>query len=314
MTTVFRRVLLALLGIALAACGIGEPVAGPPNERVDPDSTAAPAETSPPEVIAPDDTEEPAPDDTEEPAPDDEAADPPAGEAVAPPEWLGTRVLEEGPKGYAEAQPTPPELTDRRLITEDLLPPPPDGEFASTIDAVPDEVAARSTWVEACPVDLADLRYVTLSFWGFDDRPHTGELLVHASAAEDLVTVFADLFAARFPIEEMRVTRADELDAPPTGDGNNTGAFVCRPSRDSARWSEHAHGLAVDINPFHNPLVRGETILPELATAYADRGWDRPGMIQPGDDVVQAFAAIGWSWGGDWSSLVDYMHFSHNGR
>ncbi len=243
-----------------------------------------------------------------------EPAAPSTGSAVPPPEWLGTRVLTPGPQGYAPAQPTPPELQDRRLITSDVLAPPSGEAFASTVREVPHEVAARSTWVEECPVALSDLRYVTVSFWGFDDRPHTGELLVHRGAAEDLVGVFGRLFDARFPIEEMRITRADELDALPTGDGNNTAAFVCRPSRDSQRWSEHAFGLAVDVNPFHNPLVKGDTILPELATAYADRTWERPGMVLAGSEVVEAFAAIGWSWGGTWSSLADYMHFSHNGR
>jgi len=30
--------------------------------------------------------------------------------------------------------------------------------------------------------------------------------------------------------------------------------------------------------------------------------------------VVAAFARIGWEWGGNWNSLKDYQHFSHNGR
>jgi len=29
---------------------------------------------------------------------------------------------------------------------------------------------------------------------------------------------------------------------------------------------------------------------------------------------VRAFASIGWGWGGSWSSLEDYQHFSQNGR
>ena len=37
-------------------------------------------------------------------------------------------------------------------------------------------------------------------------------------------------------------------------------------------------------------------------------------MIHAGDAVVDAFAARGWSWGGYWSSLKDYQHFSTTGR
>ena len=79
------------------------------------------------------------------------------------------------------------------------------------------------------------------------------------------------------------------------------------------RWSTHAYGLAVDLNPFQNPYRRGDLVLPELASAYLDRGRVRPGMIRPGDVVTKAFAAIGWTWGGTWRSPTDSMHFSATG-
>lgn len=237
------------------------------------------------------------------------------GTAAAPrPDWLGTRELPRRPDGLGEVQPTPPELVDRRLPPPEPLPPPDDDEFTASLGPVPDEVVDRSTWGPDCPVGLDDLRYVTLSFWGFDERAHTGELLVHASAAEDLVGIFESLFEARFPIEEMRVISRDELDAPPTGGGNVTTAFVCRSTVGGSRWSGHAFGLAIDVNPFHNPYVRGEVVVPELASAYLDRDEHRPGMIQPGDAVTQAFAEIGWGWGGTWRSSKDWMHFSASGR
>jgi hypothetical protein len=232
----------------------------------------------------------------------------------ARPDWLGTRPLPLRPDGLGEAQPTPPELTDRRLATPSDLPPPPDEAFHSNISAVPNEVAARSTWRPECPVDLGDLRYVTVSFWGFDGGHHTGELLIHASATEAIVGVFARLHEARFPIEELRITRAEEVDAHPTGDGNLSGGFVCRPAVQSDSWSQHAYGLAVDINPFHNPYVRGDAVVPELASAYLDRDDVRAGMITPGDAVTQAFAGIGWAWGGNWRTAKDWMHFSASGR
>lgn len=304
-----RPVAVVLCAVALAGCAapasdvpvpaavaVASPSAGPEAARPTGESTPPPP-TSPP---------------SSPPAPDDAETVPSA--ANPRPAWLGTRVLEPGPNGYAAAQDTPPELLDRRLVTPDVLPPPSGDAFESSVQAVSPEVAARSTWSEGCPVALEELRYVTVSFWGFDERPHTGELLVHASAAEALAGVFARLYEARFPIEEMRVIGVDERDAPPTGDGNVTTGFVCRATRGSGSWSRHAFGLAVDVNPFHNPYLKGEVVLPELATAYTDRGWDRTGMVQPGDVVTQAFAAIGWSWGGDWRSLKDWMHFSDDGR
>ncbi len=54
-------------------------------------------------------------------------------------------------------------------------------------------------------------------------------------------------------------------------------------------------------------------MLPELASVYTDRTDLRPGMISPGDVVVDAFAAMEWSWGGNWRTLKDWMHFSQSG-
>jgi hypothetical protein len=235
------------------------------------------------------------------------------GAATAAPAWLGTRVLSVGSNGFAAARATPPELRNRSIITTDDLPPPADGGFHSTIQAVPASVLARSTWSSACPVKSTDLRYVTVSFRGFDGLAHTGELLVNARAAGDVVKVFARLFAEGYPIEQMRVTSAAELNAPPTGDGNTTDAYACRPVRGNKIWSQHAYGLAVDVNPFQNPYRKGKVVLPELATSYLDRGNVRPGMILPHGPVLKAFAAIGWKWGGDYHSLNDFMHFSANG-
>lgn len=232
--------------------------------------------------------------------------------AMPRPDWLGTRVLPVGPDGFAAAQPTPPELVDRRLDTPDHLPPPATQAFTSEVTGVPDDVLARSTWRPECPVPRDELRWVRLPFWGFDGEVHTGELLLRADAVNAVVAGFAALHERRFPIEEMRIVEPSELDAPPTGDGNNTTAFVCRPSRSSTSWSEHAQGRAVDINPFHNPYVKGDVVLPELATAYVDRSHLRPGMLT--DDDVAGFTGVGWGWGGRWRSLLDFMHLSANGR
>lgn len=231
----------------------------------------------------------------------------------ARPDWLGTRPLPLRPDGHGEVLPTPPELTDRRLETIDLLEPPASEEFAASIEVIPPDVLARSSWTDDCPVTLDELRYVTVSHYGFDGRLHTGEMIVNAAVAEDVVGVFATLHEERFPIEQMRVTTLDEVDDHPTGDFNETGSFVCRSAVGSDNWSRHAYGLAIDVNPFNNPYVKDDLVIPELASAYANRDDLRPGMIVPGDVVTVAFAEIGWEWGGNWSTLKDWMHFSTTG-
>jgi hypothetical protein len=280
-----------LLAGVLAACE-AEPGAEPqPAPRPTP-SSAAPQQTAP------------------QPA----APQRPAPGTVAPP-WLGTRVLPETAEGYGEVRPTPRVMRVRRWNTRDPIAPLPGGGFRAIVaDPAPDHVLGRSSWRPGCPVRRDDLAWVRLTYWGFDHDRHSGEMLVNRSVAADLVDVFRKLYRARFPIESMGIARLADLDAPPTGDGNVTGSFACRPVRGGREPSQHAYGLAVDLNPFQNPYRSGDVVLPELASAYLDRGWVRPGMVTPGGPAVRAFASIGWEWGGSWSSLRDYQHFSLHNR
>jgi D-alanyl-D-alanine carboxypeptidase-like protein len=247
---------------------------------------------------------------------------PPAGQPVitsAVPRpvlaWVvGAMPLPRRPDGFGVVRSTPPALMNRRLSTVDRLPPPTSVSFQSTISPVSPQVLARSSWKPSCPVKPDQLRYLTMSFRGFDAHAHTGEMLVNADVAQTVVGVFKRLFAAGFPLEEMRITPEAELKLPPTGDGNNTEAFLCRQTRGQTQWSAQAYGLAIDLNPFNNPYVKGDLVVPELASAYLNRDWVRPGMALDGGPVVVAFEAAGWKWGGRWTEPVGFMRFSANGR
>lgn len=237
------------------------------------------------------------------------------GPGSEPPPWLFTRPLPETESGYGEVRPTPPALRRRAFTLPDQVPMLPGRGYASRlVSPAPRHVVARSTWTPECPVEAHELAWLRLTFWGFDARRHTGELLVHASVAPDLDRVFRRLWRARFPMEQVLIVRSYDPDAPKTGDGNGTGGFVCRPTTGGTSFSQHAYGLAVDINAFQNPYRNGDLVLPELASAYLDREDVRPGMITADGPVVAAFRDIGWIWGGSWASLEDYQHFSSNGR
>jgi hypothetical protein len=249
----------------------------------------------------------------EAPRPSDTASQTPEPGTV-PPDWLFTRPLPVTDTGFGEVRPTPRELRVRRFNLPDSVATLPGSGFESLVREAPAEVIARSTWKPTCPVRAVQLDWIRLTYVGFDGKRHSGELLAHQDVSADLVAVFRDLWRARFPIEEMRITKASELDLEPTGDGNNTGAFVCRPTRGESSSSEHAYGLAIDVNPFQNPYRRDEVVIPELASSYLDRQEKRPGMIVQDGPVVAAFDSIGWGWGGRYRNLTDLHHFSRNGR
>jgi D-alanyl-D-alanine carboxypeptidase len=188
--------------------------------------------------------------------------------------------------------------------------------FRGSIERIDSAQAKRMTgvsWRPGCPVALRDLRLLQLSYWGFDGKPRTGRLIVHRNAARDLVRAFTDLYAARFPIRRMVPVDAYEGSDFRSIEADNTSAFNCRYVEGTRRWSNHAYGTAIDVNPIENPYVSGGRTSHPASRPYLDRSRRRSGMAYEGGALVRAFDRIGWGWGGRWSSVKDYQHFSASG-
>jgi hypothetical protein len=175
-------------------------------------------------------------------------------------------------------------------------------------------------WHKGCPVGLNDLRVLTVTHRGFDKHNHTGQLIVNRKAARPLAKVFHRLYVIHFPIRHLDLQTVYVKSKFPK-DGDTSGSFECRQAVPSpcsggsgtGSWSNHAYGLAVDINPVENPYVGCGMSRDPKAQSYRDRSRHRPGMVTA--QVRKAFASIGWGWGGSWAgNTKDYMHFSVNGH
>ena len=189
--------------------------------------------------------------------------------------------------------------------------------FRGSISAIDPSTRRRMrwSWRRGCPVGPVELRLLRVDHWGFDRRVHRGELVVHRDHARRILLVMEKLFGARYPIQRLRLVDAYRADDDRSMAANNTSGFNCRRVSGTSRWSEHAYGRAIDLNPLRNPYVtRGGRVSPPAGRSYADRARRAAGMIHHGDKVVRAFAAAGWEWGGHWSGARDYQHFSATGR
>jgi hypothetical protein len=169
-----------------------------------------------------------------------------------------------------------------------------------------------ASWRPGCPVAPERLRTVTVSFVDFTGAPSTGRLVVHADVATAVAAVFSQLYAQRFPVARMEPVEAFGGSDDASMDADNTSAFNCRATTGGTGFSEHSYGTAIDLNPVENPYVKGTTVLPAAGRAFVERRPGR-GVVLAGDPVVRAFAEHGFTWGGDWSSLKDYQHFSVSG-
>jgi hypothetical protein len=170
------------------------------------------------------------------------------------------------------------------------------------------------SWHDGCPVGLGRLRLVRVSYWDFHDRVRQGRVVIHERYAHGMADAFKRLFAKRFPIRRMDLVDRYGADDHRSMAHDNTSAFNCRFVNGTSRWSMHAYGKAIDINPRENPYVSGDFVSPPEGRPYADRTDHRKGMIFKHGPVVGAMGRIiGWEWGGLWPEPTDYQHLSEDG-
>ena len=193
-------------------------------------------------------------------------------------------------------------------------PSPTPTVFSAQISKLP-AGSVKHSWHEGCPVSVSELRSISMPYWGMDGKPHPGQLIVNASVASDVTKVFKKLYDHHYPIRLMQPIDAYKGSDTASIDADNTSSFNCRAATGSSSWSQHAYGLAIDINPCENPYVDTDgSIAHPKCVIYGDRSRHDPGLIHNGDFVVKAFESIGWGWGGTWNGAKDYQHFSSNGR
>ena len=201
------------------------------------------------------------------------------------------------------------------------------------ISEITDDVYARidgKSFQEGGKIAREDLRYLRVLYVDFDGETRSGELIVNERAAEDALAVFRELYERKYAIRKMVLVdeyydidhpKYDHLDRGNKADcvsieDDNTSAFNYRTASDNdGVLSNHALGLAIDLNPYENPYVWADGTLdgPDGSAEYLDRSKasEDNHMLRDGDTAVTAFKTHGFSWGGDWQGNKDYQHFDY---
>lgn len=193
-------------------------------------------------------------------------------------------------------------------------------------EPIPEEVRESMKGIsmpEDATVGFDDLAYLTIPHYDFSGNIVEGHMVVDKDVAEDVLSIFKELYDIQYPIErmelidkydEMQTEEFDSLDRSSMG-RNNTSCFCYRVVNGSSNLSNHARGRAIDLNPLINPWVQGSSYSPRNAGPYVDREKTfeddviNRATIHANDEVVQIFEKYGWSWGGYWQSQQDYQHF-----
>jgi hypothetical protein len=173
-----------------------------------------------------------------------------------------------------------------------------------------------------CPVSPASLRALAINYWDFRGVVHRGTLVAASWAVSAYEKLFQAMFAARFPIRQMRpveyyyfgVASASASSDVASMTADNTSAFNCRKvTGNPYRMSRHSWGDAIDLNPQENPYLIPGRVYPTDGKYFLNRHRYQEGMILPGSIVAVTMSRLHWYWGARWSN-PDYQHFSANGQ
>ncbi len=173
-----------------------------------------------------------------------------------------------------------------------------------------------NTWQKGCPVAIKDLRYLRLTYHDFDGEDQVGELIVHKDIANEMVTMMQEVYNLGYPIRQMRLISEFKGNDWQSIEADNTSAFNCRRATGSKKWSKHAYGKAIDINPLENPYISRKGKISHKASLkyrkriHRDNSASDRAVLLPADPVTRLFKAYGYRWGGDWHHTKDYQHFA----
>lgn len=122
----------------------------------------------------------------------------------------------------------------------------------------------------------------------------TKNIFIHKKLASQVKNIFKEIEKAGFPAYDIQVYN-----------------HKYRTNSDTIKkLSDHAYGVAIDINPKENCYkINGK-----CTNDYFYKPNKNKYSITKNSVVYKAFTKRGWIWGGDWYPNQDYMHFSFAGE
>ena len=186
------------------------------------------------------------------------------------------------------------------------------------VEEISDELFERMwlySYKDYCTVPRENLRYIRCLHKNMEGEIKVGELVMSVLVADSVCDIFRQLYEASYPIESMLLVddflASDELSIM----HNNTSAFNYRTVDNTTQISDHAYGLAIDINPYYNVyyIPSANYIFPQEGWEYLDRNSDFPYILKEGDLCYTLFLEAGFYWGGWYTYNIDYQHFYYPG-
>jgi len=173
-------------------------------------------------------------------------------------------------------------------------------------------IDCRYTFDEAikgtrAPQEIIDqLKLITVTYYSTDNKIHQGQILTNIKIADRIESIFRFILKVKFPVAHAIPVVKYNWDDEASMLSNNTYSFCYR----DESFSKHATGMAIDINPFFNPVrwkAASEKRLTQPEGAHFDPSV--PGTFYKHHPVVLELMKSGFYWGHNFSLKYDDHHF-----
>jgi len=92
-------------------------------------------------------------------------------------------------------------------------------------------------------IDISTLSYLQVSYFGFDNESHIGEIIVNRKIANDVLAIFKELYDIKYPIEKIKLIDEYNANDELSMSDNNTSCFCYRVVSGTSRLSNHSYRL-----------------------------------------------------------------------
>jgi len=153
---------------------------------------------------------------------------------------------------------------------------------------------------------LKQLELINVQYLSVDNLTHRGQIIVNKRIAADVQYLFDFMLSQRFPIAKVIPIVAYKWDDKASMQDNNSYSFCYR----NVDFSKHATGMAIDINPFFNPLRWKTGVENRIDRPIgAIRDTTVAGTFYATHPVVLEFKKRGFRWGHYFKRNYDDHHF-----
>jgi hypothetical protein len=157
------------------------------------------------------------------------------------------------------------------------------------------------------PQNIIDqLQLINVQYFSTDKKLHQGQILTNRKMADKVQFMFRLMREFKFPVVHAIPVVKYNWDDEKSMEDNNTYSFCYR----NVAYSKHARGLAIDINPYFNPVRWKEGYkYRQNKPVGAVYNPETPGTFCESDTVVQSFIKLGLRWGHNFPRKSDDHHF-----